>query len=210
MTRLLDIPTVQIDPEFQALIPLMVKEERDALEASILAEGCRDALIVWGDLLVDGHRRYEICKAHDLEFEIAQKEFESRDQAKLWIISNQFARRNLTPKQISYLRGIRQKIERGETVCSSEKLAKEYGVSSKTIERDAEFAEKVDQLNPDEKQDILSGKTKKTKGELIGKPASTTTPLDQLNRWWKKADYEEKEEFITFANQDILIWRGNK
>ena len=43
MTRLLDIPTVQIDPEFQSLIPIMVKEEKDALEASILAEGCREA-----------------------------------------------------------------------------------------------------------------------------------------------------------------------
>jgi len=175
-----------------------------------LAEGCRDALIVWGDLLVDGHRRYEICKAHDLEFKITHREFESRDQAKIWIISNQFARRNLTPKQISYLRGIRQKIEKGESICSSEKLAKEYGVSSKTIERDAEFAAAIDQLPPEEKADVLSGKMKKTKGELIGKPPSTTTPLDHLTKWWKKAVYEEKEEFLTFANQDILVWRGNK
>jgi len=187
MTRLLDIPTAQIDPEFQGLIPIMVKEERDALEASILAEGCRDALIVWGDLLVDGHRRYEICKAHDLEFKITHREFESRDQAKIWIISNQFARRNLTPKQISYLRGIRQKIERGETVCSSAKLAKEYGVSSKTIERDAEFAAAIDQLPPEEKTKVLTGETKKTKGELIGKPPSTITPLDHLKKWWKRA-----------------------
>ena len=41
--RFLDIPVVQIDPEFQSLIPLMVKEEKDALEASILADGCRRA-----------------------------------------------------------------------------------------------------------------------------------------------------------------------
>ena len=203
MTRLLDIPIIQIDPEFQGLIPTMVKEEREALEASILAEGCRDALVVWGDLLVDGHRRYEICKAHDLEFKIIHREFESRDQAKIWIISNQFARRNLTPKQISYLRGIRQKIERGEYVCSSEKLAKEYGVSSKTIERDAEFADAVDQLPPEEKAEVLTGKTKKTKGELTGKPSSTTTVLDNLRRWWKKAKRSEQEEFIGWANQNL-------
>ena len=67
-----------IDPEFHALIPPLSDDERAQLESNIKAEGCRDALIVWGDLLVDGHRRYEICKAHDLEFEIAHKEFVDR------------------------------------------------------------------------------------------------------------------------------------
>lgn len=200
--RLLDIPIIQIDQEFQSLIPLMVKEERGALEASILAEGCREALIAWGDLLVDGHMRYEVCKKHDLEFKITQKVFESRDQAKIWIISNQFSRRNLTPKQISYLRGIRQKIERGETVNASEKLAKEYGVSAKTIERDAEFADAVDQLPPEEKTKVLTGETKKTKGALIGNAPSTTTPLDHLKKWWKKANPEERNIFLSWTQEE--------
>ena len=30
-------------------------DEYDALERSLLSEGCRDALVLWGDLLVDGH-----------------------------------------------------------------------------------------------------------------------------------------------------------
>ena len=38
---------IQIESEFKALIPPLSKEEYQQLEANILAEGCRDALVVW-------------------------------------------------------------------------------------------------------------------------------------------------------------------
>ena len=69
------------------------------LEASILAEGCRDALVVWGDVLVDGHNRYKICMQHDVPFTTVQKEFADRDEALLWILNNQLSRRNLNDFQ---------------------------------------------------------------------------------------------------------------
>jgi hypothetical protein len=212
MERFLDIPVVKINPEFQSLIPLMVKEEKDALEASLLADGCRDPLVVWDGFLIDGHMRWEIIQKHGqdaspiiIPYQIIEKTFESKNAAKLWIINNQFARRNLTPKQISYLRGIRHRLEKGEKVALGEptakKLAKEYGVSPRTIERDAEFAAKVDTLPPEEKAEILTGKVKKTKGEITGKKSSTTTPLDQLKKWWKKANESERTEFIAWAGE---------
>lgn len=84
-----------IDKEFQSLIPPLTVEEYEGLEKSILAEGCRDALVVWGDILVDGHNRYEICTAHNIPFETVQKDFASREDVKLWMIGNQLARRNI-------------------------------------------------------------------------------------------------------------------
>lgn len=84
-----------VDPEFHALIPPLSADERTALEASLLAEGCRDALVVWNGVILDGHNRYEICLAHDIPFETVARDFETRDAAKLWIIDNQLARRNL-------------------------------------------------------------------------------------------------------------------
>lgn len=39
--------TIQIDPEFQNLIPPLAPEEYAQLEANIRAEGCRDPLVVW-------------------------------------------------------------------------------------------------------------------------------------------------------------------
>lgn len=87
---------IRIDPEFQALIPPLSGDEREALEASLLAEGCRDALVAWGEVLVDGHNRYAICQEHGIPFEVRQRQFESREDAVVWIIQNQFARRNIT------------------------------------------------------------------------------------------------------------------
>lgn len=31
-----------------------------------LADGCRDPLVLWGDVLIDGHNRYSICTKHGL------------------------------------------------------------------------------------------------------------------------------------------------
>lgn len=37
-----------------------------------LAEGCRDALVLWGNVLVDGHNRFGICQTHGLLFQTVQ------------------------------------------------------------------------------------------------------------------------------------------
>ena len=86
---------LKIDPEFKNLIPPLTAEEYAGLEESILQEGCRDALIVWGDTLIDGHNRFEICTRHNIPFEVTEMFFPSRDDVKLWMIGNQLARRNI-------------------------------------------------------------------------------------------------------------------
>ena len=85
-----------IDKEFESLIPPLTNEEYAGLEASILAEGCRNALVVWDDTLIDGHNRYKICEAHNIPFKTVQKDFADRSRALLWIIDNQLSRRNLS------------------------------------------------------------------------------------------------------------------
>ena len=84
-----------IDREFKELIPSLAPEERAGLEKSLIEEGCRDALIVWNGVIVDGHNRYEICKEYGIEFKTIEKKFPDKDAAKVWIIENQFSRRNL-------------------------------------------------------------------------------------------------------------------
>jgi len=86
---------LQIDTEFQNLIPNLFAEELHGLENSIKESGCRVPLDVWGDIIVDGHNRYNICVTHGIDFEVNQIEFANRVDAKIWIIRNQFDRRNL-------------------------------------------------------------------------------------------------------------------
>ena len=90
---------IVIDKEFQSLIPALTTDEYRGLEESILSEGCRDALVLWGDTLIDGHNRYSICKKHDIPFKTEQVDFADRDEVKIWMMKNQLARRNLTDFQ---------------------------------------------------------------------------------------------------------------
>lgn len=86
-----------IDDEFKSLIPPLAADELAQLEANILAEGCRDALVLWDDVLIDGHNRYGICQKHGIPFATVQATtIQSYDDAVLWIISNQLGRRNIT------------------------------------------------------------------------------------------------------------------
>lgn len=90
---------LKIDDEFRDLIPALTAEEDEALEASLKADGCRDALVVWDEtsILLDGHNRYRICQEHGLAFTTVRKSFADRQDALIWVIQNQFGRRNLTP-----------------------------------------------------------------------------------------------------------------
>ena len=93
----LDVPeTLEIDEELSGLIPPLTEDEYSRLEQSILDEGCRDAIILWGNIIVDGHNRYRICHEHNIPFKTLHKEFADRNEVKLWMLQNQLSRRNLS------------------------------------------------------------------------------------------------------------------
>jgi len=91
--------TIHIDPDFRALIPPLSPEERATLEANLQADGCRDPLVVWQGVLLDGHNRYDLCTVHGIPYQTVEQSCADRNAAKAWIIRNQFGRRNLQPFQ---------------------------------------------------------------------------------------------------------------
>lgn len=94
---------MKIDQEFKSLIPALTNDEYKQLEENIIKEGCRDALVTWNDILIDGNNRYEICTKNNIPFKTVVREFESKDAAKQWIILNQLGRRNLSKYDKSIL-----------------------------------------------------------------------------------------------------------
>ncbi|MBQ7220756.1 MAG: hypothetical protein IJS28_07240 [Synergistaceae bacterium] len=90
---------LQIDDEFAALIPPLTADELSRLEQSIIKEGCREAIITWNNIIVDGHNRYRICKAHNIPYQTVSMSFEDRNAVMLWMLQNQLARRNLNDFQ---------------------------------------------------------------------------------------------------------------
>jgi hypothetical protein len=86
--------------ELKAYIDPLTPDEHQALERSILAEGCRDALVLWGEVLVDGHNRYGICQKHGLPFQTVQNpRFQSIEDVHLWMIDQHLGRRSVSDFQ---------------------------------------------------------------------------------------------------------------
>ena len=89
-----------INEVLQSYVDPLTDSEYAALERSLLAEGCRDALVLWNDVLIDGHNRYAICRKHQIDFRTIQNtSFESLDDVMLWMIDNHLARRSVSDFQ---------------------------------------------------------------------------------------------------------------
>ncbi len=90
-------------PELKAYIDPLTPDEYESLERSILDEGCRDALVLWGNILVDGHNRFGICQKHGLPFKTIQNErFQNMEDIHLWMIDQHLGRRSVS----DYQRGV--------------------------------------------------------------------------------------------------------
>lgn len=94
---------MQINESFRKLIPPLSSEEYAQLEENCKADGIRDPLVVWRGTLIDGHNRYDIAQKHGLDYTVVEKEFEDETAAKIWMVTNQFGRRNLNNYQRSVL-----------------------------------------------------------------------------------------------------------
>lgn len=81
--------------KFHDVLPKMHIDEYRQLEQNIIEEGCREPLLVWNGILIDGHRRHRICKEHDISFETKDMDFKDENEAEMWIFKNQLGRRNI-------------------------------------------------------------------------------------------------------------------
>jgi hypothetical protein len=94
---------ITVNEDLKAYIEPLTPDEHEALERSLLAEGCRDALVLWGDVLVDGHNRYGICQKHDLPFNTVQNpRLKTLEDVHLWMIDQHLGRRSVS----DYQRGV--------------------------------------------------------------------------------------------------------
>jgi len=91
--------TWKVNPVFRDHLPPLPQDVYDNLERSIIANGCIVPIVVWGETIVDGHNRFEICQKHNIPFEVREEHFNNEEEALLWITVQQVNRRNLTPIQ---------------------------------------------------------------------------------------------------------------
>lgn len=197
---------LRIDHEFESLMPPLSQDELNALEYSLVNEGCRDALIVWDDVIIDGHNRYRLCKKHGLAFRTRKHHFDSRDEAIVWICSNQSGRRNLSVEMRRYLIGKQyiaqrrigarnpsgnnqykvvypQNEDRPTPHCHgvADQLCTEYRISHSTVERCGKYSKALDKIvsvNESLRPCILSGDLRIKHDDLVD---LSSLPFQQID-----------------------------
>lgn len=183
---------LRIDPEFESRIPPLTDDEFEQLEENILADGVIiSPIIIWNDLIIDGHNRFRIFEKHPhIEFSTCERKFNDRHEALAWICKNQLGRRNLTFQQKKYLIGKQYESEKAahggdrkssevksssqvgnliSTEKTCERIAKENGISRNSVLRAETFAKAVDiadEIDPGIRSEILTGKIKPTQNDV--------------------------------------------
>jgi len=162
-----------IDPELQELCPALSRGEEKQLEDNLIAEGCREPLIVWKEknLLLDGHNRFRLCAKNVILYDIIEISLPDREEALLWIIRNQLGRRNLSTFAKAELALKLETIlkaeakdnqgkrydkldEKPRSKATRKKLAEIAGTSENTIQRVNAI---IDRADPDIKEQVRAG-----------------------------------------------------
>lgn len=180
---------LKIDPDFRDIICPMTQAERLQLEDNLLADGCREPLIVWNGTIIDGHNRYEICHRHQIPFAIRELQFDCKEAAIAWICANQLGRRNLTEETRKFLIGMQYESEKvansmrnaqginqyteiesprhsktgGIRHITALRVAEEHALSHATVQKYGAFTRAVSEIQkkaPDIAANILSGRYK--------------------------------------------------
>ena len=181
---------IKINEELKKLIPPLQPEEYAQLEKSIISEGCRDAIIIWQGVIIDGHNRYEICQKNTIGYNVTEKEFNNIDDVKVWMIDNQKGRRNLSDGWMWELAQAKKQLlaEKGRENMSAGGGDKKTGLS--TID----------------KPDIQPINTRNEVAKDLGWSTGKVAMADKV---WKEARLEVKEAIksgelsINEAYQDI-------
>ena len=88
-----------METKFEQFIAPLTANEFENLKTSIQRDGCLHAIITWNGIILDGHSRYKICTELGIPYQTIELEFADEEHAKLWMVQNQLARRNIKPFQ---------------------------------------------------------------------------------------------------------------
>lgn len=197
-TEELRLDELVIDPEFESVIPPLTELEFDQLRKNILEDKeVFHPIIVWNNIIIDGHNRYKILKENqNLPFRIRKLDFTDRFEAVAWICKNQIGRRNLSEAQMTILMGRRLQAEKQscggdrksegskrqnvaliseqqsakKNKKTAEKIGDEYGISYRTVERSGDYVKALDvakEFDANIERDILAGVIVPSKKDVI-------------------------------------------
>jgi ParB-like chromosome segregation protein Spo0J len=211
-----------IDPEFEALCPKLSAgketDELELLEASIQAEGCREAIRYWACddkfIIIDGHNRYRICSRLGLHYDVVEMHFADRRAAMSWIAGNQLARRNLTPVMRAMLLTRWCELRANEPGNAVDAVSADAGVPKRTLYRAKEVARSIDKLGLKStalKEAAMEGRIRRADAEVLADApkevlqALEAEPTPTLKTTAREAADAIRERRATQAVKDGMV-----
>lgn len=208
---------LEINSQFESLIPPLSVEEFKQLEKNIKNGGCREPICVWKNTIIDGHNRYKICTKNNIPFYLQQIEFNSKEEAIDWICANQIGRRNISEETKRYLigkryemekilyaknkKGSNQYIKKGsmeQGIDTAERLGNEYHIARGTVRKYAYYAKTVDKLSQKNSEllpDIFRGNIKISHENIIKLARKHKETVKNI----KKQIDNKSDDFISYS-----------
>lgn len=183
-----------VEEEFRRLEHPVEDGVQRALERDLIKNGCQNAINLWGNTILEGFLRYQLCLKHELPVYTRQIPVHNRREALTWACAAQLRRDDLNPERRIYLIGKRYSVEKGVPGCQSSqlpdirarafgetgkkppacktaiRLGEEYGLGRCAVTRYGIYAEAIDrifQAAPQFADLILSGTLEVAQKEVI-------------------------------------------
>lgn len=194
-------------------VPFEPERERE-LEKSLLQDGCREPIITWDGVIVDGYKRHHICAAEAIEFSVEEMDFPSEEEAISWVcrrripeypkhsVPYRYLVGRLYNAQKRIYREIRKQPEDMRTIQLnpdwdrvSYYIAEEFGLNHATIENHGTYATWLEQIADKAWplfKAILSRTIAATRKEIRSYAEMDVNQLTDLcrNRWGLENDKE--------------------
>lgn len=222
---------IKIESEFKHLLPPLTEEQKAELEKDIIKNGCLTPLVVWNNILIDGHHRYDICTKNNIPFDLTEMHFKDKLEAMEWAWSNQKNRRNLNKYELAQialkfkpvieekakknlsLSGGDKKSKNAKSGCqksdkaispidTKKELAKIAGVSHDTIHK----VEIIEEQAPEHiKRQVKAGDLTINNAYILTKSAvETKKKNEQLEKEYQEQLEKEKQEQEEKKKQEEL------
>jgi hypothetical protein len=223
---------LNIDKDFMRLSIPMQKNEYIQFEESLVNEGCIEPIVTWNNYIIDGHKRYKICKKYNIPFKTINMNFEHREEVIVWICIRQLSKDNISEEARKFLIGTQYSVEKYLTKIKTPnwfsnymntadlspaqrkklnkhrtamKVAEENHVCHATVQKYAIYSRALDEIRikfPDMANKILTGYYKISHENVI---EISKLSVDDLKKIAKKLEYSQYNNTAKYSRSRSAI-----
>ena len=211
-----------IVPEFQYLTIPMTTRKLNRLKKNILEEGCRESILIWNGIIIDGHKRYEICQKYRIDYSVKEMIFHSKEEAIIYICKKRIPETKRGSAIYKYLIGKEYQNEKAlknmmissdggpdqlssvyfqKDSTISRNIAENYKINRCTVKKYSIFTQKMDEIRAKSFEffsDVISEKIKASHETIVEAAEWDSLKLDSflLEKKHNKPSYCRKKEGI--------------